>query len=91
MTKAADIDWTFDEVSLFGSRKWAAARIGRPYSWFSKNMKRLKAEGFPEVDPLVGLYVKSDVDEWVERRKKISGTVEAPDQKPPTGVKYDEL
>ena len=65
-------DPTFSPLSLTGSQAWVAARLGRDYRWFSRNKASLEKEGFPKRDPIVGQWIKADVDAWIARRRKFS-------------------
>jgi hypothetical protein len=66
-------DHTFDDTSLYGSLKWAALRLGHTVDNFHRRRQKLESEGFPCRDPLTNLYLKADIDAWVEsRRRKIS-------------------
>lgn len=68
-------DLTMADTSAYGSKAWVAQRIGRSTGWLDRRRETLEAEGFPSVDPLVGLYLKADVETWIHRRRQKSDTV----------------
>jgi hypothetical protein len=75
MTALPDQDRTFDRTSKMASKRWVAVRLGRAYDWFIKNRESLEAAGFPTADRVLGLYIKADVDAWIEaRRQKSDGS-----------------
>lgn len=61
-------DRTFDAASLYGSTLWCGRMFGRSRDWFLRNKGRLYAAGFPQPDPVVGLYLKAAVYAWVDQR-----------------------
>ena len=65
-------DLTFDDLSLCGSKFWAARRLGRSKGWLDTNRQKLEQAGFPDIDPLTGLYIKADVDAWIQKRRQIA-------------------
>ena len=65
-------DPTFSAVSAYGSPQWAAATLGRSYTWLRDHRTELEAEGFPPKDTLTGYYVKADVLAWIRKRRRIS-------------------
>lgn len=65
-------DATMNEVSAFGSTAWCAATLGKSVDWFRKNRNKLEGDGFPRVDPLIGLTMKADVEAWLARRRRLA-------------------
>lgn len=65
-------DPTMDKISLNGSVRWAAARIGWTLNKFRQKRDILENDGFPKVDRITNLYVKADVDAWINRRRQLS-------------------
>ncbi len=68
-------DPTMDKISLNGSVRWAAARIGWTLNKFRQKRDILENDGFPKVDRITNLYVKADVDAWINRRRQLSDNV----------------
>lgn len=68
-------DPTMEKISLNGSVNWAAARIGWTLKKFRQNRKTLENDGFPQLDRITNLYVKADVDAWINRRRQLSDDV----------------
>lgn len=68
-------DLTMNQISLNGSVKWAAARIGWPLSRFKQKREILENNGFPTVDRITNLYVKADIDAWINRRRQVSDQI----------------
>lgn len=68
-------DDTFNETSLYGSRKWCAAVLGKSYDWFLRNADNLESDGFPKTDPLTGNRIKEDVYAWINSRRRIEDRV----------------
>jgi predicted DNA-binding transcriptional regulator AlpA len=64
------IDRTFNETSLYGSVTWVAATLGLSKTTFCRKLPAL--DGFPRRDRVTGLYVKADVQEWVERQRTLA-------------------
>jgi len=73
----------------YGSRLWAAQRLGMSKDTFFKRRSALEAEGFPKIDPLTNLYVKDDVDAWIDRRRRISDDAKV--STPATEPRLDQL
>ena len=65
-------DRTLDRTSAYGSTAWVAQRLGISPRAFRDKRSQLSAEGFPEIDPLMKLYIKADVDAWIEKRRSIT-------------------
>ncbi|MEP4037234.1 hypothetical protein [Pseudophaeobacter sp.] len=65
-------DPTMENISLNGSVRWAAARIGWTLNKFRQKRDILENDGFPKVDRITNLYVKADVDAWINRRRQLS-------------------
>ncbi len=61
--------------SAFGNAAWVSAFLGCSEDWFYRNQGKLYADGFPERDPVMKMFLKSDVGAWVESRKKFSDAV----------------
>lgn len=57
--------------ALFGSNAWVARALGLSKDNFFRKRRRLEEDGFPRPDPLTGLYLKDDVIEWVNRRRRL--------------------
>jgi predicted DNA-binding transcriptional regulator AlpA len=68
-------DKTFHQDSKAGSLAWVAARLGRSTDWFRTHRETLEQEGFPRPDPIIGLYLKADVDAWLDSRRRTRATV----------------
>jgi len=68
-------DLTMNQISLNGSVKWAAARIGWPLSRFKQKREILETNGFPKVDRITNLYVKADIDAWINRRRQVADQI----------------
>ncbi len=68
-------DPTMEKISLNGSVRWAAARIGWTLNKFRQKRDILENDGFPKVDRITNLYVKADVDAWINRRRQLSDNV----------------
>lgn len=64
-------DKTFSDLSLFGSSKWAAHRLGLSFDVFRRKLSTLQGDGFPKTDGIIGLYIKEDVEAWVAKRRQI--------------------
>jgi predicted DNA-binding transcriptional regulator AlpA len=56
----------------FLSARDVAARLGRSQDWLRDNLDRLRAQGFPERERLVGLYHAADVEAWIASRARIA-------------------
>ena len=69
-------DITFDDMSAYGSVKWAALTLGKRYSWFMRERSRLETAGFPKPDLITGHYIKADVEAWITKRRQIADRVE---------------
>lgn len=65
-------DRTFQDVAAYGSKEWTAARLGVCKSTFHTKRPDLERRGFPRPDPTTKLYLKADVDTWIERQRQIS-------------------
>jgi hypothetical protein len=78
-------DRTFDRISLYGSHRWCATRLGLSFDRFKRERPALEALGFPKTDPICGLTIKADVDAWVSRRRRYADrdTVEQPKEAVP--------
>ncbi|NIZ63327.1 hypothetical protein DL239_20375 [Sedimentitalea sp. CY04] len=68
-------DPTMSQISLNGSVKWAAARIGWPLIRFKQKREILETNGFPKVDRITNLYVKADIDAWINRRRQVADQI----------------
>lgn len=64
-------DPSFSDTAAYGSNAWAAARLGLTKDTFFRKRKDLEEQGFPKRDPLTNLYLKDDVEAWLDRRRKI--------------------
>jgi len=68
-------DPTMNELSLFGSKKWASSRLGLSRDRFQRKLDALENNGFPKVDRITNLYVKADIDAWINRRRQVSDQI----------------
>jgi hypothetical protein len=68
-------DPTMGQISLNGSVRWAAARIGWPLIRFKQKREILETNGFPTVDRITNLYVKADIDAWINRRRQVTDQI----------------
>lgn len=68
-------DHTMSKISLNGSVKWAAARIGWSLNSFKQKREVLETNGFPKVDRITNLYVKADIDAWINRRRQVADNI----------------
>jgi hypothetical protein len=90
--EASMADPTMENISLNGSIKWAAARIGWTLNRFRQRRELLESDGFPKVDRITNLYVKADVDAWINRRRQLSDQIAAVgSQKPTTKVNLNAI
>lgn len=90
--EASMADPTMENISLNGSIKWAAARIGWSLNRFRQRRELLASDGFPKVDRITNLYVKADVDAWINRRRQLSDQIAAvSSQKPKTKVNLNAI
>lgn len=80
-------DATFTEHSMTGSQRWVATRLGRSYDWFSRNKARLERHGFPRPDPILGMWIKADVEAWIANRRQVADAAQIQQQEP----NYDAL
>lgn len=65
-------DLTLTDRSLYGSSDWVVMTIGKSKDWFAHNKKRMEADGFPKKDPIISLWIKADVEAWINKRRKFS-------------------
>jgi hypothetical protein len=65
-------DPSLSDAAAYGSIQWCADTLGKTRDWFRKNRPALEADGFPRVDRLVGLTLKSDVHAWLARRRRVT-------------------
>lgn len=87
-------DPTFSAHCAFGSSRWVATLLGHSQDWFRSNLDRLTVAGFPAADPITRLYLKADVQAWLDRRRKIPDAghiAPAPGREKAKGVNYDAL
>ena len=75
--------------SAYAGTLWVCERLGRKPDWFYRNKPKLIENGFPDKDPLTNLWIKADVDAWINARRSIRDTNEAP--KPTTGANLNGL
>ena len=88
------IDPTFSADAAYGSMKWCAARLGRSVDWLRDSREKLEREGFPRIDPLLGLTLKADVEAFLARRRRVADPVSAAQhdsRDSNTGVRYESL
>ena len=83
-------DQTFHSESLSGSTSWVALRLGRSVDWFRKHREVLEQEGFPRPDPIIGHYIKADVDAWIASRTRAQQIANM-DLQPTGGFNSDAL
>lgn len=84
-------DISMNANALYGSLSWAALRIGRSKDWFLKAREKLEAEGFPKRDPLTNMYLKPDVDAWIEKRRRIAQAATLAASTPAEEPQYGKL
>ena len=84
-------DISMNANALYGSLSWAALRIGRSKDWFLKARDKLEAEGFPCRDPLTNMYLKQDVDAWIEKRRRIAQAATLAASTPAEEPQYGKL
>jgi predicted DNA-binding transcriptional regulator AlpA len=82
-------DATFHEVSAYGSAAWVAARLGRSLGWFRDHRDELATAGFPRPDPITGLWIKSDVDAWIDNRRSFTRSTQPAPSVQTKGVRDD--
>jgi len=82
-------DPTMDPLAAFGSTRWVAARLGLSSSSFQRRKATLEEYGFPARDGLLGLYLKADVDAWIEARRRV--IVDRETQPRTSAVNFDAL
>lgn len=69
-------DATFSPTSFYGSSLWVSVALGKGRSWFYQNRRNLEDhEGFPQPDAATGLYIKADVEAWINKRRQIADGV----------------
>ena len=68
-------DPTLSPDSAYGSTRWTAQRLGLSQNNFTRKRAMLEAEGLPKPDPLLGRYIKADVDAWIEKRRRVADPV----------------
>lgn len=81
-------DPTFDEDSLYGSTDWAAHRLGLTKDTFFRKRRELYERDFPAPHPVLGRYLKADVDAWIECQRRIRVTLSGPQ---PQGINFDGI
>lgn len=61
------------------TRPQAAAYIGRSGQWLADHEGRLRAEGFPAPHPVLGLYDRRAIDDWLDATggRKLAVSAEA--------------
>lgn len=86
-------DLTLSETSAYGSARWCAMRLGMSLSRFQRTRAMFEGEGFPRLDPLVGLTLKADVDAFLARRRRVADPDPAAHDSRETrsGVRYHDL
>lgn len=55
----------------FITARQVAEILGYHPDHFSKKKRDLVKIGFPEPDPVVGRYVRADVEAWIEGRRRV--------------------
>lgn len=84
-------DRTFEPVSRFGSLSWVAATLGLSKDQLRKRLPQMTTDGFPQPDPIVDLYIKADVQAWIDRRRQCVKTVNVIESKPISGANLDAV
>lgn len=84
-------DISLNANAMYGSITWAALRIGRSKDWFFRAREKLEAEGFPCRDPLTNMYLKQDVDAWIEKRRRIAQAANLNTSTPAEEPQYGKL
>lgn len=57
--------------SAYGNIDWITAYLDLPKPTFYNKRHALEAEGLPKKDPILGRWLKADVQAWVESRRTI--------------------
>ena len=65
-------DRTFSDFAEFGTDGWCAATLGMALTNFRQRRDVFEREGFPQVDGLIGLTNKSDVQAWIAGRRRVA-------------------
>ena len=86
-------DPTIEPYAAYGSARWCAMRLGVSLSKFQRTRPLFEVEGFPKVDPLVGLTLKADVDAFLAKRRRVADPDPAAHhgRETTSGVRYHEL
>lgn len=84
-------DISMNADAMYGSLSWAALRMGHSKDWFFRAREKLEAEGFPQRDPLTNMYLKQDVDAWIEKRRRIAQAVTLAASTPAEEPQYGKL
>lgn len=85
-------DPTLDPASRYASKAWVAKRLGITPDRLRTKRDQLERDGFPLPDPIIKLYCKEAVDEWIDRRngiRRTSATIPAGNHK--QGANLDVL
>lgn len=87
------IDPTLSQDAAYGSLRWCAMRLGRSIDWLRDARPTLEREGFPRVDPLLGLTLKADVEAFLAKRRRVADPVIAAhdSRDSNTGARYESL
>ncbi len=87
------VDPTFSGDAAYGSLRWCALRLGKSVDWLRGARPKLEREGFPQVDPLLGLTLKADVEAFLARRRRVADPVIAAQDSRDSnsGARYESL
>lgn len=68
-------DPSMSELARMGSVKWAASCLGMSRDNFYRKRETLENDGFPKPDRITNLYIKADIDAWINRRRQLSDDI----------------
>ncbi|NIZ10164.1 hypothetical protein [Pseudooceanicola sp. HF7] len=74
-----------------GDISWAAQFLGMSKRRFSDRRRNLEAEGFPKRDPLLNIYIKADVEAWLENRRTVPEAAPPEPAVEPMVIDFNEL
>jgi hypothetical protein len=67
--------FTENELGQLGSTRWAPTRLGISRDKFSLKLERLEIKGFSKIDWITILYVKADIENWINRRRQVADNI----------------